>query len=89
MAPGLDQLLLAVITGAMFGYIVSLLGSSPQRLAVLLVALWALQTLAQQIYRAIDEGRDATNEVVLVSLLRLAFAISAVAVVWFAERRLR
>jgi len=84
--PEIDQLALAIVTGLGFGYFVTLLGSSPQRLAMMLFALWALQTLAQQLFRAMD-GRDVSNEVIMVSTIRLVFAASAVSFVYLWGKR--
>ena len=84
---GLDQLLLAVITGIMFGWFVSLLGSSPQRLALMLFALWLLMSVSQQLYRALSDSIDITDEIIFLVLVRGSFAIAAVLTVWLIERR--
>lgn len=84
-----EQLVLSLITGVGFGYIVYRLGSSPQRLAVILFALWMLMSGSQHLYRALD-GVDVAQEVVVLASLRLAFALAAVfTVAFFNERHMR
>lgn len=82
----LEQYGLAALTGLGFGYIVHRVGSSPGRLLVILFALWTLQTGSQFIYRALS-GTDVTEEVLIVTGLRLTFSAFAVLVVWALERR--
>jgi len=79
------QLLVALISGVGFGAIISRLGSSPQRLALILVLLWTMQTGPQFIYRWLD-GFDIAEEVVTVTMLRLAFTVAAVCALWVGNR---
>lgn len=81
-----EQLALAVVTGLGFGYVVHRVGSSAARLAIILFALWTMQTGSQYIYRALD-GTDVAREVVIVTSLRLTFALVAIAAVWLLNAR--
>lgn len=71
-----EQVVLAILTGAGFGVLVHIMGSSWQRLAVMLTLLWTMQTAPQFIYRALD-GTDVSQEVINVTILRVAFAVTA------------
>lgn len=82
----IEQYGLAALTGLGFGYIITRLGSTPSRLIVILVALWTLQTGSQFIYRALD-GVDVTDELIIVTGLRVTFTAFAVLVVWALDRR--
>ena len=82
---GLEQLILAILTGASFGFIAWRIGSSALRLAVFLMALYILQTLSQTIFRVI-EGMTSINEIIVVGELRLAFAIAAVGMLWLLNK---
>lgn len=81
-----DALLLAVITGALFGVIVSMVGTTWQRLAVILTILYVLQTGAQQLLRIV-EGIGSSEEFITITIYRMAFAIAACLVVYIVERR--
>ncbi|HUW16831.1 MAG TPA: hypothetical protein VMW94_07115 [Actinomycetes bacterium] len=83
--PADAQFALAIIGGLGFGAIINRLGSSPQRLALILVLLWTMQTGPQFIYRWLD-GFDVTDEVLVVTSLRLTFTIAAVSALWFMNR---
>ena len=85
---GVDQLLLAILTGAGFGFTVHRIGSTPGRLAVMLTLLYVFQTLSQTVWRIL-EGTGTLNELVIVGELRLAFAIAAVLMVALLNRRFR
>jgi hypothetical protein len=74
--PEPEQLLLAALTGGLFGVLVAIIGSSWQRLAVLLLLLWTMQTGPQYVYRWLD-GQEVTREIVVVTVLRVIFAASA------------
>lgn len=84
--PAAEQLILAVLTGLGFGYVVFRMGSSPQRLLLMLFALWTLQTGSQFIYRALG-GTEIWREVVIVTFLRLTFTAGAVVALWYCNRR--
>ena len=84
--PADAQFLIAVISGFGFGALISRLGSSPQRLALILVLLWTMQTGPQFVYRWLD-GVNVGKEVAIVTALRLTFTAAAVAALWFANRR--
>jgi hypothetical protein len=71
-----DALLLAVLTGLGFGFIIVLMGSSWQRLAVILTALFILQTGSQQLLRII-EGDQGMGELLTITVYRVAFAVAA------------
>ena len=87
--PETQQLLLAVLTGVGFGFFVVLLsGISHQRLFLLLVGLWFLQSFSQHLLRALD-GRDITDELITVAILRLVFAVCAVGTLALLHRRWR
>lgn len=79
--PTPESILLAILGGAAFGTIVHLIGSTWQRLAVLLTVLTILQTLPQQIYRSLESGEWLTHELSVVLILRFTFIVAAVAVV--------
>ena len=83
-----EQLLLAILTGAGFGFTVHRIGSTPGRLAVMLLLLYVFQTLSQTVYRII-EGTGTLNELIIVGELRLAFAVAAVGMVALLNRRFR
>jgi ABC-type sugar transport system permease subunit len=80
-----EQLILAAVTGGLFGILVAFIGSSWQRLALFLLLLWTMQTAPQYVYRALD-GANVTQEVVNVTLSRSAFAITAVVVLALVNR---
>ena len=89
MTPDIEQFALAILGGAGFGALIVFVGSSWQRLAVILVLLWTMQTGPQFFYRWL-EGADMTREVVIVTELRVIFTIAAVAMLALANRwRLR
>jgi len=83
--PADAQFMIAVISGVGFGALISRLGSSPQRLALILVLLWVMQSGPQFVYRWLD-GIDVAEEVVIVTALRLTFTVAAVAALWVANR---
>lgn len=74
----IEQVILAILTGAGFGFLAYLVGSSWQRLALFLVLLWTMQTGPQYLWRWLD-GQDVTQEVINVTVLRFTFAVAAVA----------
>ena len=81
-----DALLLAIVTGALFGVLIAIIGSTWQRLAIILVLLYVLQTGAQQLLRVV-QGTGAFDEFVTISIYRVAFAVAACLVVYIASRR--
>lgn len=84
--PDIEQVVLAIVTGIGFGYVVHRAGSTPGRLTVLLIALWALQSGSQFLYRFFD-GVAVGQEIITVSILRCSFALAAlVALMLFNER---
>ena len=85
MMPSIEQFALAVLGGVGFGAFIVFVGSSWQRLLLILVLLWTMQTGPQYLYRALD-GTDMTQEVVIVTQLRLTFTIAAVIVVAIINR---
>jgi hypothetical protein len=85
---GADQLVLAILTGAGFGFTVHFMRSTASRLAVMLVLLYVFQSLSQTIWRLLD-GRTTLEEVIIVGELRLAFGVAAVAMVLLLNRRFR
>jgi hypothetical protein len=85
---GADQCILAILTGAGFGFVVHLMGSTASRLAVMLVMLYVFQSLSQTIWRLLD-GRTTLEEVIIVGELRLAFGVAAVLMVLLLNRRFR
>ena len=87
MLPSIDAILLAGLCGVTFGVFVTRFGSSWERLAWMLFALWILQTVAQTALRMMN-GNGRLEELVQVSILDLVFAIPALAFVWWFERRL-
>ena len=82
----LEQVVLALLTGAGFGFIVHRFGSSVERLLFILVSLWVIQSGSQFLYRALD-GVEVWNEVIVVTILRSAFTAAALAVLWWCNRR--
>jgi len=85
--PEHGQLFLALLVGIGFGFFVARLGSSWQRLAVMLVALWALNPLAQQIYGGLRGHDDTMQDIVRVGSLWLIFTIGAVVSLAIINRR--
>ena len=81
-----EHLILALIGGLGFGYICYRMGATGERVAVMLFALWALNPLMQDIYRAL-EGKDVLDEFILVTSIRLVQAITAIIVVEVLNRR--
>ena len=81
-----EHLILALFGGIGFGYIAYRMGATGERVAVMLFALWALNPLAQDIYRALD-GETVQDEFLLVTGIRLVFAIAAIIVVEVLNRR--
>ena len=80
--PTPEQYALAVLGALSFGVIVaSWFHSSWQRLLLLLVVLWTLQTAPQYILRWLD-GQSVTQEIINVTLLRTTFTTVAVITVW-------
>jgi len=79
-----ERLILAVLGGIGFGIIVALIGTTWQRLLLLLVILWTLQTGPQFIWRWL-EGEDIGTEVVTVTILRVTFTVAAVLTVATSE----
>lgn len=76
--PDIEQFALAILGALGFGFIVSwYFRSSWQRLLLMLIVLWTLQTAPQYIFRWLD-GVDVVREVVNVTLLRLTFTLVAV-----------
>ena len=86
MAP--EQLLLAILGGIGFGFTVHLIGSTWQRLAVMLAMLYVFQTLTQQVFRYLT-GQTPIDELVIVSELRLVFSVAAVVMLALLSRRFR
>lgn len=80
-----DALLLALLTGLAFGIITTMVGSSWQRLAVMLATLYVLQTFAQQLLRMF-QGLGSIDELVTITIYRLTFAVAACLVVAIAPR---
>jgi hypothetical protein len=62
------------------------MGSSWQRLAIILVMLWTLQTGPQFIWRWLEGERIAT-EVDVVTILRVTFTVAGCLTVAMANRR--
>lgn len=75
--PQLEQLALAVLGAIGFGVLVHLIGSTWQRLVLLLALLWTLQTGPQYVYRWLD-GQDVSQEIISVTILRTTFTVVAV-----------
>jgi hypothetical protein len=76
--PTIEQYALAILGAIGFGLIIHVwFGSSWQRLALLLVTLWSLQTGPQFIYRWMS-GQEVVQEVINVTLLRMMFTVAAV-----------
>jgi len=84
-SPSVEQLALAVLGGAGFGALITFIGSGWQRLLLILVLLWTMQTGPQYLYRALD-GTDMTQEVAIVTQLRVTFTIAAVLAVALGNR---
>jgi len=85
MMPSIEQFVLAALGGVGFGALIVFVGSSWQRLLLILVLLWTMQTGPQYLYRALD-GADMTQEVAIVTQLRLTFTIAAVLAVALGNR---
>jgi hypothetical protein len=84
--PTIEQYALAILGAIGFGLIIHVwFGSSWQRLALLLVTLWSLQTGPQYIYRWLS-GQDVAQEVISVTLLRTTFTVVAVLSLAFLNR---
>jgi hypothetical protein len=82
-----EPVLLALLTGAGFGAIIHWVWCwSPGKTAAVLVLLYIMQTLAQQVWRVLD-GVGTVEEAFIVGFYRLAFAIGAVAIVGLLHRR--
>jgi hypothetical protein len=87
--PDIEQIALAVLGAIGFGWIVAwYFHSSWQRLLVLLIVLWTLQTGPQYLFRWLD-GQDVSHEVWTVTLLRVTFTVVAVVSVALFNRRER
>ena len=75
--PDDHQIILAILGGLGFGVLISFVGSTWQRLALLLFLLWTMQTGPQFIYRQF-QGTDVAEEVIIVTVLRVTFTVAAV-----------
>ena len=76
----LQAILLAILTGLGFGFIIVMMGSTWQRLAIILILLYILQTGSLQLWRII-EGKGSVDELVIVTIYRLAFSAAACLIV--------
>ena len=87
----LDNLVLAIITGGLFGVLLSLFENSWRRTLAALTLLVIMQSLPQQLYRSleIEERPFLSEELVYVLTLRIAFLASAVLILAIANRRRR
>ena len=83
---GAEQILLAILTGAGFGVITWRIGSTPGRLAVMLVLLAIMQTFSQVAWRIL-EGTGTIDEMLIVAESRIIFGVAAVGILWFLNRR--
>ena len=84
--PDIAQFALAILGAIGFGWIVARrFASSWQRLLLMLITLWTLQTAPQYIFRWLD-GVDVWQEVINVTLLRTTFTFVAVVVVALLNR---
>ena len=87
--PTTDAIILALLTGIGFGFFVAMLGGvSHQRLALILVGYFIFATLAQQLLRAF-QGRDVSDELLYVSVVRGLFFLTAVGTLAIINRRWR
>jgi len=84
--PDLHQLLLALLGGLGFGYIISRIGTDWRLIAVMLAILWTMQTGPQFVYRWLV-GTDVAEEVVAVTILRATFLAATIVVVAIGNRR--
>ena len=82
-----EPLLLALLTGLGFGFLVHWLWDwSASKAAAVLVLFWTLQTFAQQLWR-IFEGTGGLDELLIVGSYRLTFATAAIVLIWLVHRR--
>ena len=85
--PSSESLILAAITGVGFGAVLWYLHSTVARSALILFVLWVLQTVSQQLLRALENDLSLiTRELVIVSTVRLAFYVSALVSLWLLLR---
>lgn len=87
MLADLDQFVLALVTGIAFGVIEWVFWrASVARVAMVLVALYILQTFAQLAWRCL-EGNGNVNEVLTITALRATFLVAAVITTWALHER--
>lgn len=75
-----DAFILAIVTGGLFGVLVFIIGSTWQRLALILTLLYILQTGAQQALRMVQD-KGSIDEFIAITVYRIAFSVAAVLVV--------
>ena len=79
MQADLEQFYLAFVTGIAFGAIEFVFWrATATRVAMVLVALYILQTFAQLVWRYFD-GMSSTGELLTITAIRLTFLVAAVA----------
>ena len=80
-----DAFLLAILTGLAMGVLTAMVGSSWQRLAIMLTMLYVLQTGAQQLLR-VFAGTGTGDEFITITIYRVVFAVAACLVVALTDR---
>lgn len=72
-----SQVLLAIFGGAGFGLLAARIGTTWQRMLVMLVLLWTMLSGPQMVFRWLH-GSAVIDEVLVVTILRAAFTAAAI-----------